>query len=155
MLHLDGNIQYAEPISYIHVIVNSSSTHIKNKRIQLKIKHVLQLHWHQDFPWTKATLWTLSNDTLLIKTQNTIRSKLRTGRGLKLNFGDTELMTSNTKQAQSKPHQNRNAKEEKKVEIQRKSERKAVKEDTFIKKDMGRKITRQNKAGASAGEDNP
>lgn len=60
------------------------------------------------------------------------------------------MTSKHKKQAQSKPHQNRNAKEEKKKEIQRKIRKK----DTFIKRKWEEKET-QNKTGASAGEGNP
>lgn len=71
-------------------------------------------------------------------------------------LGDTELVTSkHKKQAQSKPHQKQKCQKEKRNggdpdEIRQK---KSVK-DTFIKWN-GKKKKTQNKAGASAGEDNP
>lgn len=83
-------------------------------------------------PQQKATLWTFSNNKLLIKTQTPSDQKLRTGRGLKLNLETLNSWLQTQSRRNPNHTKNRNAKEEKKVEIQRKSDRKAV-IDTIIK----------------------
>lgn len=89
------------------------------------------MHWCQQFPWTKATtLRTFSNNKLSIKTHKHHQIKTEDWRKIQTQLGDTDFKHN----AAANPNHTRTEMQLKRktVEIQRKSEREAVK-DTFIK----------------------
>lgn len=125
------------------------NSHLK-KKIQLKFEHLLQLHWRQHFPSTKATLWTFSNNKLLIKTQTPSDQNW----GLEEDSNSTwRHWTHDFKhkagaiQTTPKTEMLKKRKGRDPEEIRQKSSKR---HNYKIKWEET-----QNKAGASAGEDNP